>query len=84
MGKPLVRLTAGGAAWVVGGGAGERRALRKGLDMASEGYMLWSATERRPLITANRPSSSRKRAARGIHWILGYRCSSGSPTKRTQ
>lgn len=43
MGRPLVRLTAGGAAWVVGGGAGERRALRKGLDMASEGYMLWSA-----------------------------------------
>jgi len=64
-GRPLVRLTAGGAAWVAGGGAGGRRPLRIGLDMASEGYMLSSATERRPLITANRPRSSPARAARG-------------------
>ena len=68
MGRPLVRLNGRGAAWVAGmdnGGATRRRPLRKGLDMDRRDYMLWSATERRPLITANRPSSSPARAARG-------------------
>ena len=63
-----MRLNGGGAAWVAGmgnGGAVGRHPLRKGLDMARGGYMLWSATERRSLITAYRPSSSPARAARG-------------------
>ena len=68
MGRSLVRLTGSGAAWVAGtgnGGAMRGRPLRKGLDMDRGDYMLWSATERRSLITAYRPSSSPARAARG-------------------
>ena len=68
MGRPLVRLNGRGAAWVAGmGNSGDtrRRPLRKGLDMDRGDYMLWSATERRSLITAYRPSSSPARAARG-------------------
>ena len=68
MGRSLVRLNGSGAAWVAGmgnGGATRRRPLRKGLDTPRGGYMLWSATERRSLITAYRPSSSPARAARG-------------------
>ena len=46
MGRSLVRLNGSGAAWVAGtgnGGAMRGRPLRKGLDMARGGYMLWSA-----------------------------------------
>ena len=68
MGRSLVRLNGSGAAWVAGtdnGGAMRGRPLRKGIDMDRGDYMLWSATERRSLITAYRPSSSPARAARG-------------------
>ena len=74
-GKPLVRLTGVGAAWVAGmgnGGATRRRPLRKGLDTHRGSYMLWSATGRRSLITAN--DQFVPLARRSWHpWILGYR-----------
>ena len=72
MGRSLVRLTGSGAAWVAGtdnGGAMRGRPLRKGLDMDRGDYMLWSATERRPLITANRP---RRPASAPLSGTPGY------------
>lgn len=75
MGRSLVRLNGSGAAWVAGmgnGGATRRRPLRKGLDTPRGGYMLWSATGRRSLITAN--GQFVPLARRSWHpWILGYR-----------